>query len=99
MEKMFLQVEVLRVRLGLVDPIWQRFPNLLFLKDDVPLFCALGQSVLICQRRAELERSEQSKELVSSYITVSLVWTYRLYQAPGCSCVSYYATKMASLLY
>lgn len=74
-EKIFLQVEVLRVRLGLADLIWQRFPNLLFLKENVPLFCAIGQSVLLYQRRAEFERSEQSKELVSSSIIVSLVCT------------------------
>lgn len=32
--------------LGLVDLIQQRFPNLLFLKEDVP-FCAIGQSVIL----------------------------------------------------
>lgn len=75
MENIFLQVEVLGVRLGLADLIWQRFPNLLFLKENVPLFCAIGQSVLLYQRRAEFERSEQSEELVSSSIIVSLVCT------------------------
>lgn len=69
-----------RCESGLVsaDLSRERFPNLLFLKENIPLFCAVGQSVVSTLRRADLQGSEQPKELMSSFITVSPVYTQDL---------------------
>lgn len=69
-----------RCESGLVsaDLSRERFPNLLFLKENIPLFCAVGQSVVSTLQRADLQGSEQPKELMSSFITVSPVYTQDL---------------------
>lgn len=67
----FSQVDV--KGLGLADVVWQRFENLLVLKDSVLSFCAVGQPVVFSQWRTELEGPKHLEELESSQVIARLI--------------------------